>query len=158
MKKYHLPSKIQQEKDILILHFVASFKQIIYNEGAYFFFKSLDSVFDLKGKKIEVSKLPKLIKYIIEHKLCKEEESLEEELQVKRCLSMVATSWNLTKEGVVLRYGEGFLVSKLYIQEPFYVRDEEQKASMYTPSKTGALKSWEGIVVMRMYSGWLKSI
>lgn len=116
IKKYHLPSKLQQEKDILIIHFIPSFKQIIYNEGTYLFFKHLDTVFDLKGKKMEIGKLPKVIKYIIEHKLCKEEEFPEEEIQVKKCLSMVATSWNLTKEGVVLRYGEGFLVSKLYIQ------------------------------------------
>ena len=117
----------------------------------------------MKGEPVSIEKLPKLLKYILENKLeVREFEEGEEdfdEITVKSILPSVGRSWMETKEGIILRYGrdESFLLGKYFSQEPFYVYEEEKICFMYNVVDR-VYKVFEGAVILRIYTGWLKHL
>ena len=66
-KKCYLPTEVQVEKGIVIVHYRSSLKQLIHSNASYIIHRNLRNVYDLKGQK--VTTLPKICKYIMENKL-----------------------------------------------------------------------------------------
>ncbi len=54
-KKYYLPLFIQQEKDIVIIHYKISIKQIIYSNVGYIMHRNAQSLFKMTGESVSLS-------------------------------------------------------------------------------------------------------
>lgn len=63
------------------------------------------------------------------------------------------------KDGVILKYGtySQVTVAKLFAQEGYYIQDEAAQPLMYALDAEQNPKLLEGVVVMRIYSGWVKT-
>lgn len=48
-KKYYIPLSIQQEKDIIIIHYKVSVKQIIYSNVGYVMHRNAQSLYKMNG-------------------------------------------------------------------------------------------------------------
>lgn len=74
-------------------------------------------------------------------------------------ISSLAQEWIMTKEGILLKYGpkNEFTISKLFSQEGFFVMEDEKNNFMYQCIDQ-KFKILEGVVVLRIYSGWAKSL
>lgn len=84
------------------------------------------------------------------------------ELRIPKIILCIPHSWVQAKEGIILKYGrsESLVVSKLMAQECFHIWDSSKtgNASMCMYSWQESIKLFEGIVIMRIYSGWVKSM
>jgi hypothetical protein len=56
------------------------------------------------------------------------------ENNIKTTLKRLPQSWNILKDGIILKYGnfQNIIVSKLHAQEGYYVVDENNQPFMYT--------------------------
>ena len=82
-----------------------------------------------------------------------------------RILPLIAGKWVTNKEGICLKYGNNnsLLVGKLFIQDSFYIMDlasttNDKDGFMYSVSKARSYSLSDGIVVQRIYSGWLNNL
>lgn len=73
-------------------------------------------------------------------------------------MQKISQSWNILKDGIILKYGSinDLMVAKLFAQEGYYVSDESGQPFMYN-TESGKAKLLEGIVIMRIYNGWVKT-
>lgn len=162
-KKYYLPIFIQQEKDIIIIHYKISIKQIIYSNVGYIMHRNAQSLFKMSGESVSLSQLPKVFKYVIENKIeIKECQSSIEDYEygqdVFKILQHIPQHWIQLKDGVILKYGHNstFMVAKIYAQEGFYISDDNNQI-MYNVGPDNEPKPLDGVVIMRIYSGWIKT-
>lgn len=78
-RKYYLPLSIQQEKDVLIVHYRSTIKQVIYCNAAYVMYRSAQNIYKMSGELAAQADLPKMFRYILENKVdIKEYEPSEE--------------------------------------------------------------------------------
>jgi hypothetical protein len=68
-RKFYLPMSIQQEKDVIIIHFKPSVKQIIYANTAYIMHRTPYGLYKMTGEQVNISDMPKVFKYVIENKV-----------------------------------------------------------------------------------------
>lgn len=68
-KRFYLPIKVQREKDIIIVHYKSSLKQIIYQNSSYLIHRQIHNIYDMKGDEVAIQSISKLLKYIIENKV-----------------------------------------------------------------------------------------
>lgn len=63
------------------------------------------------------------------------------------------------KDGVIFKYGtySQVLVAKLLAQDGFYIHEDNAQPIMYGVDTDSQFKLVEGVVVMRIYSGWVKT-
>ncbi len=66
-KKYYLPSEIQFEKDVVVINYKNSIKQLIYRDNGFILHRSKYNLFDMTGHLYENP--PKVLKYIIENRI-----------------------------------------------------------------------------------------
>lgn len=66
-RKHYLPYEIQFEKEVVIIHYKDSIKQIIYNGIGYIIHRNKSSLFQMNGQPFFSP--PKLLKYLIDNKI-----------------------------------------------------------------------------------------
>ena len=68
-------------------------------------------------------------------------------------------NWILLKDGIILKYGVkgNVTLAKLYAQEAYYVNEDGGAPFLYALDEDGQPKVIDGIVIMRIYSGWVKT-
>lgn len=64
-KKIYIPLSIQQEKDIIIIHYKVSIKQILYSNVGYVMHRNSQTLYKMNGEAVNMSELPKVFKYVI---------------------------------------------------------------------------------------------
>lgn len=126
-RKFYLPLSIQQEKDVVIVHYRPTIKQVIYCNTAYVMYRSVQNIYKMSGELVAQADLPKMFRYILENKVeIKEYEPSEEyeyaENNINTLLQHLPYSWVQVKDGIMLRYGN-MMVAKLFAQDGFYVCD-----------------------------------
>lgn len=160
-KRYLIPYQVQQQKDILIIHYKPTLKQIIHGSSSYLCYRQKDIIYDMLGR--EIHEVSRLIKYIAQNKInlkvAESAENEEEFMPLGTMLGSIAQEWIVTKEGILLKYGHSrtLTVSKLFSQEGFFVMQDDKNAFMYNHANN-CFKVLEGVVVLRIYSGWVKSL
>lgn len=69
----------------------------------------------------------------------------------------MAASHIVLKDGIILRFeGKGPIVAKLFAQDAYFVHEDANTSFLYH-SEVNHLKVIEGIVIMRIYNGWVKT-
>lgn len=66
-KKFYLPSEVQFEKDVIIVTYRDSIKQLIYRGSAYIIHRSKSQLYEMSGQPF--SNPPKILKYIIDNRV-----------------------------------------------------------------------------------------
>ncbi len=66
-KKFYLPSEVQLEKDVIIITYRDSIKQLIYRGSGYIIHRSKAQLYEMSGQPF--SNPPKLLKYIIDNRI-----------------------------------------------------------------------------------------
>lgn len=80
---------------------------------------------------------------------------------MERILLFVAHRWHTLKDGVLLKFGNsGVFVAKMVNQQLFYAgsatrEGEDGKISLMYAREGGAYKCAEGVVLSRIYQGWV---
>ena len=66
-KKYYLPCEIQFEKDVVVITYKDSIKQLIYHGCGYIMHRNRCQLYDMSGKML--TNVPRLLKYIVENRV-----------------------------------------------------------------------------------------
>lgn len=66
-KKFYLPSEVQLEKDVIIITYRDSIKQLIYRGSGYIMHRSKAQLYEMSGQPF--ANPPKLLKYIIDNRI-----------------------------------------------------------------------------------------
>ena len=61
--------KIQQEKDITIVHLKPSVKQVIFEEQSFIMHRNPNNLYQLTGQPLDPNNLHKVVRYVIENKV-----------------------------------------------------------------------------------------
>jgi hypothetical protein len=60
---------IQQEKDVLLIEYRQTIKQIIYCNNGYIMHREVANLYKMSGELIMLNDLPKMFRYILENKV-----------------------------------------------------------------------------------------
>lgn len=143
-KKYFLPMSVQQEKDLLIVHYQSTLKQIISPAlGKSFLMYRGRNIYTMQGEEVKIDKFGKVFRHILENKInIQEKEDLEDEAEweggkpISKVLHLLPQKYICAKEGVILRYADRLaetIVAKLFIQEGFYIWQIPKNKSITAP-------------------------
>lgn len=132
-KKHYLPYQVQAEKDVAIIHYKDSIKQIIYAGSAYMLHRNTATLYDMTGTpfanppKVTLS-FKQMLRYILENKVnIAEAEPEQEEFginTIEKIMLFVSHRPITLKDGVILRFGPsngGIFVAKMNSQQLFYI-------------------------------------
>lgn len=67
VKKYYLPLEIQFEKDVVVVNYKDSIKQIIYHGNGYILHRRKMPMYEMNGDLY--TNPPKVLKYIVENRI-----------------------------------------------------------------------------------------
>lgn len=76
-KKYYLPSEVQFEKDVVVVTYKQSVKQLLYRGNGYLLHRHKHTLYDMSGQLF--TNPPKLLKYIVDNRVTIAEAEPEEE-------------------------------------------------------------------------------
>jgi hypothetical protein len=63
MKRYYLPYRVQFEREVLVVHYKDSIKQIIYRGASYLMHRDKSVLYQMNGQPF--ANPPKLLKYLV---------------------------------------------------------------------------------------------
>ena len=79
VSKYWLPHQVQQEKDIFIIHYLPSVKQIIHGDTILIMHRHPTNLFRMNTEKFAFESLSKVYRYILQNKIKIEDSEINEE-------------------------------------------------------------------------------
>lgn len=74
-------------------------------------------------------------------------------------LQLLPQTVSVMKDGVLLRYGHysSLICAKIFAQEGYCIMDENCQSFLFTVGSDKVAKVLEGVVVLKIYSGWIKT-
>lgn len=64
-KRHYFPYLIQQEKDVTIIHYKISLKQIVYGNICLVMHNNAGNLFKISGESFDSGDLPKILRFIL---------------------------------------------------------------------------------------------
>lgn len=74
-------------------------------------------------------------------------------------MQRIPCNWTQPKDGIILKYGNNsnLIIAKIYGQEGYYISDDNSQNLMYNVGADNEPRPLDGVVIMRIYSGWIKT-
>ena len=69
VNKYYLPHSVQQEKDLIIVHYQPFLKHIMFGDTVLIMHMNAKNLYDATGERISFDSLSKVHRYILQNKV-----------------------------------------------------------------------------------------